>query len=201
MNDTTRRPGATTSGLAYASYQVGPRELNGATTSSERVTVFFVSTAPTVMADGALAGDGCHHNDDTRGDRPFNRPNQRIGRCWLVNRVSERQIDDVDLQLRFAGNREIERGKHRARRAGAVRTEHFHANQPCAARDAAISRIRLVVLAANDASDVCAVAVVVELLDLGAAVEEIVEGDHRELVVVDDSRIEHRDADVLAGAG
>jgi hypothetical protein len=57
MNDTMRRPGATTSGFAYPSYHVGPRELKGATSSSDRVTVFFVSTAPTEIADGALPGE------------------------------------------------------------------------------------------------------------------------------------------------
>src|SRR4026209_530034 len=56
-SDARRWPGATTSGLASASYHVGPRELYGATTSSWRVTVFCVITAPTVMAECALPGD------------------------------------------------------------------------------------------------------------------------------------------------
>ena len=50
-------PGATMSGLANASYQVGPRELKRATLSSERVSVSNVSIAPTVIADGALPGE------------------------------------------------------------------------------------------------------------------------------------------------
>jgi hypothetical protein len=45
------------SGLAKPSYQEGPRELYGATTSSSRRTVFCVMAAPTQMADGALHGD------------------------------------------------------------------------------------------------------------------------------------------------
>ena len=45
------------SGLANASYQLGPRELNGATWSSDRTGVPCVSRAPTVMADGALPGE------------------------------------------------------------------------------------------------------------------------------------------------
>ena len=45
------------SGFARPSNQDGPRELYGATVSSIRVAVPFVSSAPTVMADGALPGD------------------------------------------------------------------------------------------------------------------------------------------------
>ena len=54
---TRRCPGATTSGFAAASYQVGPRELYDATRSSRGDAVFIVSSAPTVIADGALPGD------------------------------------------------------------------------------------------------------------------------------------------------
>ena len=50
-------PGATTSGFAWPSYQVGPRELYAAMLSSLRLLVPFVSRAPTVMADGALPGE------------------------------------------------------------------------------------------------------------------------------------------------
>src|SRR5271154_1573253 len=50
-------PGATTSGFGNALYHVGPRELYDAIASSLRVTVLFVSTAPTVTADGALPGE------------------------------------------------------------------------------------------------------------------------------------------------
>ena len=50
-------PGATTSGFASASYQVGPRELKSATMSSTRARVWNVCAAPTVMADGALPGE------------------------------------------------------------------------------------------------------------------------------------------------
>ena len=57
MSDTRDNPGATTSGFANASYHVGPRELNGATRSSSRVSLLFVLLAPAVMADGALPGD------------------------------------------------------------------------------------------------------------------------------------------------
>jgi len=45
------------SGFANASCQVGPRELNGATPSSDRTVVACVSSAPAVIADGALPGD------------------------------------------------------------------------------------------------------------------------------------------------
>ena len=54
---TSRWPGATTSGLAAPSNQVGPRELYNAIRSSRRDAVFLVSTAPTVIAEGALPGD------------------------------------------------------------------------------------------------------------------------------------------------
>ena len=50
-------PGARTSGLMVPSYQVGPRELNGETSSSSRAPVPFVRSEPTVNADGALPGE------------------------------------------------------------------------------------------------------------------------------------------------
>ncbi len=55
--DVIRRPGATTSGFTNPSNTVGPRELKSATTSSERNAVPLVSTAPTVMTAGSLAGE------------------------------------------------------------------------------------------------------------------------------------------------
>ena len=56
-SDTSRVPGATTSGLTARSMAVGPRELYGATRSSDRVRVPAVSMAPTVMANGELPGE------------------------------------------------------------------------------------------------------------------------------------------------
>ena len=50
-------PTVTKSGLTRPSCHVGPRELNAATSSSPRLTVPFVMTAPTVSADLALAGE------------------------------------------------------------------------------------------------------------------------------------------------
>src|SRR5687768_13046872 len=52
-----RVPGATTSGLTAMSNRVGPRELYGATTSSDRSRVPLVSTAPTVSAAGEFPGE------------------------------------------------------------------------------------------------------------------------------------------------
>jgi hypothetical protein len=57
MSDMRDKPGATTSGFANASYHVGPRELNGATRSSARVSLSFVLVAPTVMTEGAFPGE------------------------------------------------------------------------------------------------------------------------------------------------
>src|SRR5262249_5872652 len=54
--ETSWWPGATRSGFTSPSYHVGPRELYGATMSSPRVAVPRVSSAPTVIADGALPG-------------------------------------------------------------------------------------------------------------------------------------------------
>src|SRR5207247_6507816 len=50
-------PGATRSGFASPSIQVGPRELYTGIVSSPRPTVPCVLSAPTVIADGALPGD------------------------------------------------------------------------------------------------------------------------------------------------
>ena len=52
-----RRPGAATSGLRKPSIAVSPRELQSAMRSSLRAAVPIVSTAPTVIADGALPGE------------------------------------------------------------------------------------------------------------------------------------------------
>ena len=46
-----------TSGLLRPSNHVGPRELNGDTSSSLRVAVDLVRAEPTVSADGALPGE------------------------------------------------------------------------------------------------------------------------------------------------
>src|SRR5438128_12368059 len=54
-----------TSGFTVPSYQAGPRELYGATTSSPRVTVFMLIAAPIVIADGALPGDAMPAYPDT----------------------------------------------------------------------------------------------------------------------------------------
>src|ERR1051326_5433295 len=55
-SDTRRWPGATRSGFGSASYHVGPAALYGVSRSSPRSSVFAVSNAPTVIADGALPG-------------------------------------------------------------------------------------------------------------------------------------------------
>src|SRR5258705_13710834 len=55
--DTSACPGATTSGFAKPSYQVGPDELYGAIRSSLLIAVSKVLLAPTVIASGALPGE------------------------------------------------------------------------------------------------------------------------------------------------
>src|SRR6185295_16867922 len=57
MFETSLEPGATMSGFCNPSYHVGPRELYHATVSSAREIVCSVSTAPTVIADGAFPGE------------------------------------------------------------------------------------------------------------------------------------------------
>jgi hypothetical protein len=56
-SDIRDSPGATTSGFADASYQVGPRELNGVTRSEFRIPLLLELAAPAVMAEGALPGE------------------------------------------------------------------------------------------------------------------------------------------------
>jgi hypothetical protein len=46
-----------TSGFRRPSYHVGPRELNGDTSSSRRDAVDLCRAEPTVSADGALPGE------------------------------------------------------------------------------------------------------------------------------------------------
>src|SRR5689334_23251160 len=57
MSDTIWWPGATRSGFWKPSYQVGPRDEYHGMLSSLRVAVPFMSSDPTVMADGALPGE------------------------------------------------------------------------------------------------------------------------------------------------
>src|SRR5687767_10636943 len=54
--DSIPTPGATRSGLAWKSIALGPRELKGATMSSDRSAVPLWLDAPTVMTQGALPG-------------------------------------------------------------------------------------------------------------------------------------------------
>src|SRR5512144_1061267 len=56
LSDSIPTPGATRSGFAAWSIAVGPRELNGAITSSDRSAVPMWLEAPTVTTHGALPG-------------------------------------------------------------------------------------------------------------------------------------------------
>ena len=101
-----------------------------------------VSTAPTVIADGALPGDvipriprprirvgskiSCRRDDDDpRAHGSFDRLHERIGRARLVDRMAEGEVDDVDLQAFAVLNRELNRIHHIARQTCAIALKTF----------------------------------------------------------------------------
>ena len=119
-----------------------------------------------------VAGGG---DDDHSGRRrALNRLNQRIGGRGLEDRMSERQVDDVDAQARPVGHREVDRPDDVARVAGAVLVQHFQDDELHVRRQAAIVRVvRQRARSADGSGDVGAMPVVV-VTGTGATVPPVV---------------------------
>ena len=141
-----RAPGATTSGLITMSYRVGPRELNGATVSSDRAAVPCVSSAPTVSTDGSLPGDVTPPNTilpsvvlpTFPADATTTMPaatarsaasHKRIVPVRLQHRRADREVDHADVVLRPVLDRPVDRLDDAAHRARAFVVEHAQVHE------------------------------------------------------------------------
>ena len=153
------------------------------------------------VADGAglvLAGVSGGRDDDEAGRRRFlHRLHKGIVFRGRENRVAERQVDDLDVEVRLVGDHVLDRLDDVARLAFALPVEHLQADEVDFRRDALKLVGRLDAAAADQAGDVRAVAVVVERRDGDAAAREIVEaGDAaQEVEARGDAGIDDRDAD------
>ena len=66
----------------------------------------------------------------------LNRLHERVGRRRLVDRMAERQVDDVDAEQCLVRDRELDGANDVAGRALAVLVEHLEADQAHVRRDA-----------------------------------------------------------------
>ena len=95
-------------------------------------------------------------------DRALDRLDERIAGRRLEDRMSERQVDDVDAEARAVGHREVDGPDHVARVAGAVLVEHLQDDELHLGREAPIVAVgRQRARAADGSGDVRAVPVVV----------------------------------------
>ena len=171
-------PGATRSGLAAKSIQVGPRELNAAITSSlpargalmargadrqhprriaRRRDAAELRFALGVSPEVARGGD----HDDAGVDRA---PAASVSGSVLYDSKTaggDRQVDDADVVGRPLSDRVVDRGDDVADVAVALGVEHLQADQVGAGRDAGAGARGVVAVAGDDAGDVRAVAEVV----------------------------------------
>src|SRR4029453_16180348 len=100
-----------------------------------------------------VAGRG--HDDDARAHGVFDGEHERIGLGRLVNRVAERQVDDVDIELVSVLDRKLERSQDRTRIARPVLIEHLEADDACSWRDTLIWRdLDVLALAVREHLDV-----------------------------------------------
>ena len=101
-----------------------------------------------MIADGALPGDrmpaypgwpvcrrdavvaGRCDDDDAGTDGGFYGLDQRVGGRRFENRVTERQVDDVDAKLGLVRRREFDRVDHVAGVARAISIENLERDEP-----------------------------------------------------------------------
>ena len=69
-----------------------------------------VTDLPGFLVDAVVAGGG--HDDDARARRRFDGLHERIGFRGFVNRMTERQVDDVDLQAIAVLDRVLDGAQH-----------------------------------------------------------------------------------------
>ena len=86
-----------------------------------------------------VAGRG--HDDDAGANGALDRLDQRVGRRRFVDRMAERQVDDVDAERRLVGDREVDGANHVAGAALAGAVEDLQPDQaraPAQRRDSAL---------------------------------------------------------------
>ena len=118
---------------------------------------------------------GRSDNDDARLRRLLDGLDQRVGRGRFEDRMTERQVDDVDAQRLLVRDRKLDRSNHVAGLAAAVLVEHLESNEADARRHALVVNVGRTLQSANQAGDMGAVTVIVErVLGANAAGGEIV---------------------------
>ena len=134
------------------------------------------------------------HDDQSLTDRVLDCLHERVGRRRLVNRMAERQVQDVDAEEILVRDRELDRADDVGRRALALSVEHAQANQPRVGRHADK-------LAGDQPGDVRAMTVRIDRRDCAnVALSEVVE--RRDAIVEVGTRldagVDDRDADTVA---
>ena len=125
-----------------------------------------------LIVDAVVAGRG--HDDDARLRRPLHGLHERIARGRFVNRMAERQVDDVDAEESLVRNRELNRADDVAGLAAAVLVEHLQPDELHRRGDALVLHVTESLEAADQARDVRPMTVVVEGGSPHAALGEIV---------------------------
>ncbi len=130
----------------------------------------------------------------------FDRLHERIGFGGLVDRMAERQVDDVDAKPVFVRGGVLDRADDVAGQSLPVSVEHLQHDQARFGGEAAVSLLTLRAVAGDEAGDVRAVAVRVARGPRDAPLREVVEGDDAvaELGSGLDAGVDHRDADAIA---
>ena len=149
------------------------------------------------LAGDRVAADvaGRDHDDDAGAHGRLDRLHQRVGGRRLVDRVAERQVDDVDRLRDAVVDGPLDRADHVAGGALAVLVQHAQADQLDVLGDARHLRRA----AADGAGDVRAVAIRVHARPAGAA-GEVHEADDAAAEVgrPEDARVDHRHRDARA---
>ena len=122
-----------------------------------RATRFLRTWLTGVRRDSVIARGS--HDDDAGARGCLDRLNERIGCRGFVNRMPERQIDDVDVQRLFVRGNELDRRDDVARPTDAVLVEHFQCNEPGTRRNPPVWLLRRAAVAGDQAGDVRSVAV------------------------------------------
>ena len=138
----------------------------------------LVSTAPTVMTEGSLAGErmppvlhrpvvgatavaGRRHDDEAAADRLLHREIQRIGPVRLDDRVADREVDDADAIQAAVLEDPFDRRDHVAGPADARVVQHLERHDIRTGRDAGVLPARRPAVPGHHPRDVRPVAVAV----------------------------------------
>ena len=142
---------------------------------------------------------GRDDDDEPLRRRLLDRAHERIVRRLREDRVAEREVDDLHVQLRAVGRHVFDRFDDVARRALARLVEDLEAGERHVGRDAGKLSVGERAAAADQPGDERAVAVVVEGRHRNAAAREVEEGRDADVNGRRDAGVDERDADAFAG--